>query len=328
MAVTRPLKEGSVTTYQAKVAAGFPDILASEMDADLDTIYAAWNGGVGTANLGDGSVTAAKLAPDAQFWSLSGATLVPTDATRTVTIAPTADNNPLIFGRGTIKGRLVRHPAANAVYLTSNTALNTGTVWVQDNAAKPGWILQLDSDTDQLILARSAPGGSPGSIFSVTNAGALVAGHVQPTGTATGLRCQNVGVMSGDGYSNAIAFGFDAGLIKARVDGTQMGSVNLTAPSDARLKTDVQPDVPGLDAVRALRPVSFAYDQTARAGGIGFPAGRHYGLIAQEAQPILPLIVDDDGTADHYLSIDYRRLVPVLLQAVQELATRVDGLTA
>jgi hypothetical protein len=62
MAVTRPLKEGSVTTYQAKVAAGFPDILASEMDADLDTIYAAWNGGVATANLVDGSVTTPKLA--------------------------------------------------------------------------------------------------------------------------------------------------------------------------------------------------------------------------------------------------------------------------
>jgi hypothetical protein len=62
MAVTRPPKEGSVTTYQQKVALGFPDILASEMDADLDTIYAAWNGNVGTANLVDGSVTTAKLA--------------------------------------------------------------------------------------------------------------------------------------------------------------------------------------------------------------------------------------------------------------------------
>jgi hypothetical protein len=62
MAVTRPLKEGSVTTYQQKVALGFPDILASEADADLDTIYAAWNGGVATANLIDGSVTTAKIA--------------------------------------------------------------------------------------------------------------------------------------------------------------------------------------------------------------------------------------------------------------------------
>jgi hypothetical protein len=65
MATQRPLKEGSVRTYQEKVALGFPDILASEMDADLDTIYAAWNGNVGTANLIDGSVTTPKLADSA-----------------------------------------------------------------------------------------------------------------------------------------------------------------------------------------------------------------------------------------------------------------------
>jgi hypothetical protein len=58
----RPLKEGSVRTYQEKVVLGFPDILASEADADADTIYAAWNGGVNTANLVDGAVTTAKLA--------------------------------------------------------------------------------------------------------------------------------------------------------------------------------------------------------------------------------------------------------------------------
>lgn len=62
MATQRPLKEGNVRTYQEKVALGFPDILASEMDADLDTIYAAWNGNIGTANLIDGSVTTPKLA--------------------------------------------------------------------------------------------------------------------------------------------------------------------------------------------------------------------------------------------------------------------------
>jgi hypothetical protein len=65
MAVTRPLKEGSVTTYQQKVALGFPDILASEMDADLDTIYAAWNGGVNTGDIVNGAVTLGKIGPGA-----------------------------------------------------------------------------------------------------------------------------------------------------------------------------------------------------------------------------------------------------------------------
>jgi hypothetical protein len=69
----RPVKEGSVRTYQEKVGLGFVDILASEMDADLDTIYAAWNGGTGnladlavtTPKLADGAVTSVKIANSA-----------------------------------------------------------------------------------------------------------------------------------------------------------------------------------------------------------------------------------------------------------------------
>jgi hypothetical protein len=47
MALQRPLKEGSVRTYQEKVGLGLTDILASEADADFDTIYGAWNGALG-----------------------------------------------------------------------------------------------------------------------------------------------------------------------------------------------------------------------------------------------------------------------------------------
>src|SRR5262245_44854369 len=60
-AIQRPVKEGSVRTYQEKVGLGFLDILASEMDGDLDTVYAAWNGGVDSVTLKDGAVTTPKL---------------------------------------------------------------------------------------------------------------------------------------------------------------------------------------------------------------------------------------------------------------------------
>jgi len=62
--IPRPPKQGNVTTYVAKVAAGFTRILAGEVDADLDTIYAAWNGGADTVNIRDGAVTSQKLAAD------------------------------------------------------------------------------------------------------------------------------------------------------------------------------------------------------------------------------------------------------------------------
>ena len=62
--IPRPPKQGNYMTYVAKVAAGYPHILAGEMDADLDTIYGAWNAGADTVNIRDGAVTSAKLAAD------------------------------------------------------------------------------------------------------------------------------------------------------------------------------------------------------------------------------------------------------------------------
>jgi hypothetical protein len=62
--IPRPPKQGNVMTYVAKVAAGYPHILAGEVDADLDTIYGAWNAGADTVNIRDGAITSAKLAAD------------------------------------------------------------------------------------------------------------------------------------------------------------------------------------------------------------------------------------------------------------------------
>src|SRR5215467_1912997 len=61
--IQRPAKEGNATTYQGKVAAGYTKILAAEVDADIDTIYAAWNAGVDASNIKPGVITGAMLAP-------------------------------------------------------------------------------------------------------------------------------------------------------------------------------------------------------------------------------------------------------------------------
>src|SRR5215475_13434598 len=71
--IQRPPKEGNATTYQGKVAQGYTLILASEVDADFDAIYAAWNGGTDRVNIVNGSITAAKLAPGAAATNLGPA---------------------------------------------------------------------------------------------------------------------------------------------------------------------------------------------------------------------------------------------------------------
>jgi hypothetical protein len=198
----------------------------------------------------------------------------------------------------------------------------------------------LNCAADTFAVQRSPAGSTTqSSLLSVDNAGnVIITGNnlttggtstapttqgIRITGSVAGIRCQSVGTASADGFSNAIAFGWD-GTLKCRVDSTVIGTVTIT--SDARLKLDVQEDVPGLDAVLALRPISFEYDQTKRE--IGFPKGRHYGLIAQDVQPHAPLVVEEDESEDHWLELDYRLLVPVLIRAMQELAERVTALEA
>jgi endosialidase-like protein len=147
-------------------------------------------------------------------------------------------------------------------------------------------------------------------------------------GAAGGVRYQAVGTTGPDGFSNVIAFGWD-GSLKARVDSVVIGTVTIT--SDARVKLDVQEDVPGLETVLALRPISFEYDQSKRL--IGFEPGRHYGLIAQELEPHLPLLlreeVWDAGIPDEsYFTLQHMELIPVLIQAIKDLTERVAAVEA
>jgi Chaperone of endosialidase len=196
--IQRPLKEGSVRTYQGKVGLGFVDILASEMDADLDTIYAAWNGGISTVDLGNGSVTYAKLAPDAQLWADTGSTLTPGPnfATRTVFIAPTGNNNPLSVGSRTIKGRLVTQGNNDLLYVTLNATLNpANTAWVQDDVAKPSWMLVLNDATDAAQLYRVAAGASSTTVLLTLDAtgNLTVPGNTHTLGQSTGSLAVKLG---------------------------------------------------------------------------------------------------------------------------------------
>jgi hypothetical protein len=88
--------------------------------------------------------------------------------------------------------------------------------------------------------------------------------------------------------------------------------------SDRRLKRDITPDVPGLDAVLAIPPASFEYTEPMSPAS----PGRHYGVMAQDVAAVAPLAVltDDDG----YLRVDYAALVPILIQAIRDLSAKLD----
>jgi hypothetical protein len=136
------------------------------------------------------------------------------------------------------------------------------------------------------------------------------------TGSFASVQTVAVRYWTGSVYGNSIAFLWNGTAVQMNVDGVSKGTINTT-PSDERLKLDVREDVPGLEAVLALRPVTFEYDQAKVSC-----EGRKYGLIAQKAQAHVPFVIEEDNSDDHYLAIDYRALVPVLIRAIQELAQR------
>src|SRR5215475_8784502 len=152
--IQRPVKTYGNRTYAAEVAAapGNEDpILASEVDGDLDTIYAAWNGGADTVNIKDGVVTFAKLATDAKPWTITATTITPTDATKKLAVpGDTATTGDVLIGGGrTAKLHLVAHNAADTGYLMFNRGLTA-----VDDGTRAAWHLTLSGQSDNFQIGR------------------------------------------------------------------------------------------------------------------------------------------------------------------------------
>ena len=88
--------------------------------------------------------------------------------------------------------------------------------------------------------------------------------------------------------------------------------------SDKRLKENITDTaVKALDKINRLRMVAFDFIESKKHEEIG--------LIAQEAETIVPRIVSrDPENPDGYLHIDYTALVPYLIKAIQELNQKIE----
>ena len=141
-------------------------------------------------------------------------------------------------------------------------------------------------------------------------------------------------------------------------------STNLTGgygawqnASDGRFKRDVRHDVPGLELISALRPVTYRLDAPAierfigaedrlernvspeelteqRAAWDRAAQDRHAGLLAQEVSVLLDslercqdIVHVPNEARDHY-TVGYASLVVPLVRAVQQQQERIAALSA
>ena len=94
--------------------------------------------------------------------------------------------------------------------------------------------------------------------------------------------------------------------------------------SDLRLKTKVGDIESALDKVEAIDTLYYEPNQTALDLGAG--TGRSVGVSAQSVQEVMPETIGPSPLDTQYMTVQYERLVPLLIAAIKELRAEVRQL--
>ena len=175
----------------------------------------------------------------------------------------------------------------------------------------PWGVLSVEQSTETYSLLVGNSGSStPAFAVSGVNRNGAVA--IATSTANSSFATSSVLLVGSNGVNGAVAvFGGSAGYCS--IDPVRTA---LQCASDISLKYNVNALDGSLDALLALRPVTYNWNIEATS------TAPHVGFIAQEVEPLFPdLVTSDNGL----LSLNYAGLTPYLTKAVQELAARTNG---
>jgi hypothetical protein len=109
-----------------------------------------------------------------------------------------------------------------------------------------------------------------------------------------------------------ISFYYNNGGVGSITTNGSITSYNIT--SDYRLKEDFK-SINGLDLISKIKIYDFKFKNS------DFRMG---GVIAHELQEVVPYAVNGEKDAEEMQSVDYSKLVPILVQAIQELKAEIE----
>jgi len=172
----------------------------------------------------------------------------------------------------------------------------------------------------------------------ITSVGNLTSLSTNGNISTTGYFLGNAALLSGlpAGYSNAQAASY---LTVSNIQisslgvgtGTfgNVGEIRATNAitsyySDERLKTRLGVIENALDKVDQL--TGFYYEANDVAQVLGYTRQREVGVSAQATQAVLPEIVRAAPISDEYLTVQYERFAPLLIEAIKELRQEVNAL--
>jgi len=160
-----------------------------------------------------------------------------------------------------------------------------------------------------------------GEKIRISSAGDLLINNTAGVGGAklsveTSAGARGIGFRDTAGISGTkalILFSTTAEVGSISINSTSTG---FNTSSDYRLKEDLQ-DFEGLDLVSKI-PV---YDYKWKADD-----SRSYGVMAHELEEVLPQAVSGEKDAEEMQSVDYSKIVPLLVKSIQELSAKLEAL--
>ena len=210
--------------------------------------------------------------------------------------------------------------------LTSTTLITTGT----GTAAAPAIVPTGDTNTGIFFPAADTIAFSEGGAeaMRIDSSGNVFIGTTSNfsadkmclnfTSAQNGLGVRDDSNSSGANY--AVFRNSTNGIIGTIARVTTTNAVAYNTSSDQRLKSNIADALPVLDKLMDVKVRQFDWTE----GNLHQDAG----FIAQELAPVLPGIVTEGRTQDDWWQLDYARLTPYLVKAIQEQQTIITSLTA
>ncbi len=220
---------------------------------------------------------------------------------------------------------LTSFTSGGAVYATSTSALTTGTLPV----ASGGTGITTAPSSGTLLIGTSAGGYSSATLTGTSN-------RVTVTNSSGGITLsapQDIATTSNPQFGSlgiGTAASGTAGEIRAT---NQITSYY----SDERLKEDIVEIQDALEKVMSLRGVT--YKPNSIAESLGYKKQNEVGVIAQDVEKVLPEAVkpapfdimlfentEISRSGENYKTVQYEKLVPLLIEAIKELNKEVQQL--
>ncbi len=259
------------------------------------------------------------------------------------------------------RARFTKGLIANEGGITSTNTVGDGVSGTRSSSYGSGLrgsgyrgVYATGSNYGVYAVANNGYSGSVG-VYAKGYYGVEADGAVGVLGTGgTGI----YGVGTGASGIGVYGSGYDVGVYgissqwAGEFQGDILASGNLYQGSDRSLKQDITDMSSAMDMINKLKPKSYRYRQDGAYKLMNLPQGKHYGLIAQDVEEVLPGLVKaakfDAGKAVQatkgkdstqavtqkpseiiaFKAVNYTELIPVVVKGMQELQQENNELKA